>query len=427
MPPKRAKKPTSKKAKAEAQLLSAEELAQKIEERKAVNASYASLPKAERMAIVRQRISADGRAVVVTAEDADLPYHIRRPFGIASLDIGCAGGPPAGTFVVVWGKPGAGKNFIINMLLRNIQKNFGDEAAINFSSFGYQFDKPWAIKHGLHVPMTEAEIAAAAYNKGGLTAEEEALFRKRVGFFDLTYPNLMTEGVIDSPAESMLQGCLDQIASGEYQAVVIDEANVASTREDLARTMSDEPKTAGLARMMTQFMGRMLAALARPCADGSSNKTTVIMILESRDLIGGTMPGMTRQSGGEAKNHIKVFDINLSTGEPIMNGQHHVGKQIKYRVTKGKMGAHEGATGILDFYFANADDPGGIDTVKDLASELVKQGVIGVAGTWYSAPDGTRIGQGINSVKAWLMAEPGRADEMYDQVLLKAGYRIVVT
>lgn len=427
MAAKRPKKPSSKKAKAEAAILSAEEIQKRLQAKKDEKASFGSLPKAERLAIVKKRIADDGRAVVLCADEAELPYHIRRPFGIASLDIGLAGGLPAGTFIVIWGKPGSCKNFLVNMMLRNIQRHYADEAAVNYSSFGYQFDKPWAIRHELYVPMTPTEIEAMAYSRGGMTPEERERCSRRVGFFDLTYPNLESEDVAASPAESLLDGVVDAIRSGEYQAVIIDEANVQSTREDLERSMSDEPKVAGLARLMTQFMGRMLAALAHPGPDGKPNRTTVVAILESRDLINATMPGMARQSGGEAKNHIKVFDINLSSGEPITQGGTTVGKQIKWRITKGKMGTHEGASGLLDFYFAAGDDdPGGIDTVKDLATVLVQQGVIRAAGTWYSDPDGNRIGQGFDSVRSWILAEPGRAEALYDAALLKAGYRVVL-
>lgn len=422
MAKKPTRKPTTKKGKAEAAILSSAEIAAKLEEEKQARAEFNSLSKSDRLAIIRKRASEFGASIEVVSS-VELPYHIKRPFGIPSLDIGCAGGPGAGTLTVIWGKPGSGKNFIVNMAMRRLQQTYGDDTAILFGSFGYQFDKPWACRHGLAVPLTEAEIAAIRYSKGVLSPEEEAMYRRSVGAFDLIRPNLLQEGVAESPAETMLQGCVEAIKSGEYQMVVIDEGNIPSTREDLARTMSNEPKTAGLARLFTQFMGRMLNALSYPGPDGGPNKTSVVMILESRDLIGGTMPGMSRQSGGEAKNHIKVIDLNLSSGEPITRGSMTVGKQIKWRVTKAKMGTSEGAHGVYDFFFATEKEPGGVDVVKDLATLLVQYRVLGVAGTWYSDPQGERIGQGIDAVKRWLLEVPGRYDQMYDQVMTKAGFR----
>lgn len=418
----RAKKPTSKKAKAEAALLTQEELEAKLAAKKKEQEDYRSLPKAERLAIVRKR-SAEFGSIVAPVDTVELPYHTRRPFGIPGLDVGTGGGPSGGTLTVIWGKPGTCKNFVVNSLIKNVQTTFGEEAAILFGSCGYQYDKPWACRHGVAAPLTPTELAAEEYRRGGLSEEERAMYTRRVGALDLIVPNMAREGVSESPAETMLQGCVEHIRSGEYQLVIIDEGNVPSTREDLERTMSDEPKTAGLARLFTQFMGRMLNALSYPAPDGGPNRTSVVLILESRDVIGGSIPGLSRQSGGEAKNHIKVLDINTSAGEPVTRSKEVVGKQIKWRVTKGKMGVSEGAHGVLDFYFAKGNYPGGFDLVRDLAQQLVAARVIRVAGSWYYYPDDVRIAQGIDHVMDWLQEAPGRYEEMYEKLLVKTGSR----
>jgi hypothetical protein len=375
------------------------------------------MSKPERIAALKAKTRSDGRAIIMSTDEVEMAYFVRRPFDIVDLDIEIGGGLPAGTLNVIWGQAGVGKNFLVNRLIKNIQEDYGDEAAITFASCGYGYDKVWAIQHGVAAPLNPVELEAYENQVGGLTDEQREACTRSIGTFDLVYPNYATEGVADAPVESMLLGLLNVIRSGDYQLVVLDEANVPTTREDLNRDLAESDQVAALPRLIGRFIGRMLAALAEPAPDGGPNRTTVVLILESRDLISITAtPGTQRQSGGQAKNHIKAIDIRLKKGDPISASSKTVGHQIEWKIDKGKIGAHEGGTGRYPFYFADSETVGGIDDVHVLANNAVKMGVIGISGSWYSYNGETNVAQGMGSLKAWIR-DSGKFREIYDACL----------
>jgi hypothetical protein len=301
-----------------------------------------------------------------------------------------------------------------------VQADYGDEAAVLFASCGYGYDKIWAIQHGVAAPLNSEELAAYEQQVGGLTDEQRSRCTRSIGTFDIVRPNYDVEGVDDAPTEAVLEGLVASIKSGEYQVVVLDEANIPATREDLARPLSGEDKVASLPRLIGRFIGRMLSALSVPAPDGGPNRTTVVLILESRDLISVTaMPGTQRQSGGQAKNHIKAIDIRLKKDDQITAKSKTIGNQIEWRIDKGKIGSHEGPTGRYPFYFADEETVGGIDDVHVLATNAVKMGVVQASGAWYSYAGETNIAQGMGALKQWI-TEHGKYEEIYSGCLAVA-------
>ena len=379
------------------------------------------MTKTERLNALRAKTRSDGRAIIRNTSDVEMPYFTKRRFGIIDLDIEIGGGFSGGTLNVIWGQAGTTKNFMVNRLIKNVQQDYGDEAAVTFASCGYGYDKVWAIQHDVACPLAPDELAAYEQQVGGLTDAQREACTRRVGAFDLVYPNYATEGVSESPTESMLMGLLDTIRSGEYQLVILDEANVPSTRTDLKKALNEEDKVASLPHLLGRFIGRMLAALAEPAPDGGPNKTTVVLILESRDLISITAnPGTQRQSGGQAKNHIKAVDIRLKKGDPIKaKGERLIGNWIEWKIDKAKIGAHEGGTGRYPFYFADDESVGGIDDVNVLVATATNMGVITVAGAWHSYNGQVNVAQGKGGMQAWVR-ENNKFEEIYEACLAVA-------
>jgi len=98
---------------------------------------------------------------------------------------------------------------------------------------------------------------------------------------------------------------------------------------------------------------------------------------------GGMYAREYKVGGAWALKHGKLIDIQLRPGEPIKLRDEKVGKEIKWELTKGKAGTHEGKTGSFRYYF----NPPEIDLDFDFFTYCAANEILSRAGANYSFED----------------------------------------
>lgn len=354
-----------------------------------------------------------GRAYVKLSDQVDQVHYIRRPFGIPDLDLCIAGGCPAGAIVQLFGVDGAGKNFMADCLIRNVQATYGDDAAVAFISFGYGYDKDRGHQNGVFVAMSDAEVARL--KKGKSLSDDEVYRRKKsVGAF-IEICRGDTKEAEEKPAENLLEATLQLIRSGEFQLIIIDEANAAPTGALMEKSMYENPRQAHNATLLTQFVAKFFSAIATPLADGRQNETTVVVILEARSKIGGFSPdpNALEQTGGFALKHAKALDIEVKKGAPILIDKRKIGKEVPWRVLKAKLGSHEGYSGTFPLMFSTEPDSGGALVGGALLAIAVELDVVQQSGATFMLGN-EKLGYGKENTAGVLDTN----EDLYDKVYL---------
>lgn len=388
---------------------------------------YAGLSNTAKIDLVISDLNAKagGAATINRASDIWTPFHIRRPTGITSVDMSIGGGFAAGTISQLFGKEGSGKNYIFDCAARELQKNYGDEANIAVASFGYGWDKKFSRLNGVAVAASNIEIEMLkdelADHGEELPAEVEQMLRQKIGEFCIMGLQ-HSDKAFDMPAETTLQMVVDAIGTGVFQLILLDETNMGETQYGADTEFSGDERVASFASLMTKFLKRFYNAI-KFNIDGEPNQTALINILEARVKIGGFSPTgeALEQGAGMALRHAKAVDLHMRSGSQKIDDSKVMGKQMHWRVSKGKMGCHEGGNGQFYFgFFDSPHGPRGVDQARDIVEVGLGMGIIAKSGSWYSL-DGDRIGQGVTNAADWMRNEPTVMDQIRKDALRKAG------
>lgn len=370
-----------------------------------------------------------GGEVVRRATDATTSHALRRPTGIPDLDmLGLAGGFPGGALSVITGPDGAGKDYLINCVIREIQRNYGDDTKVAIFSTEFPYDKKFAKDVcGVQVALNTEEIeeinaARAAQGLPLLTEEEEAHYRKQIGEI------LLIQGVI---ADHGLDIVLRVLETGAFQLIAINSLGVFETAaKDDTENLQDHAPQSSEAQLLARFIPKMFMLLNRPLPDGKRNETTLLaanQVRANRDQP-RMRPGMPvpahlkyqSGSGSRALAHGKAIDVTLHKGGVLLDKEVDppavLGRTINWELTKGKLGTHDSKKGSYEFYF-----DGGADVASSLLSMACRYEVIEQAGAWYSykAPSGDKLSfrvQGSDNAQAALM-DPEMYRSVYDATL----------
>lgn len=324
-----------------------------------------------------------GSVKIQRVADVVTPYHIKYRTGIMSLDIALNGGFPAGTIVQLWGHKGVGKDYLSNLMLAAAQQDYGDEANLFWTSFGYKPDKPFMEMCGVVLE----------------------------GLGNLWFVDVDKKGEVH-PSEAMLSAALDIVKSNEFQIGVINELGSGETKENVKKKLHEEAKVATWASLMSDFC-RKYYSVMRVVVEGVPNKTLIVMINPVRANMDSKTSRWQKhiQTSGEALQHAKAIDVELKHQKWIKEGEGEeakkIGKVIKWRVIKGKHGISEGAEGSFSFYHGL-----GVDLEEDLVNVGRSYGLITAAGAWFSVPWSDKTIQGMAKVKASLRANPEARAEL---------------
>ena len=393
-------------------------------------AVVADSPSSKLDAIISKVNTEHGAVVIRRASEAMTSHALRRPTGIPDLDIALAGGFPGGALSVITGPDGAGKDYVLNCIIRELQRNYGEETRVAIFSTEFPYDKGFARdKCGVKVADTDEEIAEKnlSREKRGLpplTDEEIVVLKEQIGEIYLI------QGVI---ADHGLDIVLDFLESGACQLIAINSLGVFETAaKEGTESLEEHATQSSEAQLLARFIPKMFMLLNRGTDGGERNETTLIATNQVRAnrSMPRMKPGMpvpqhlTYQpgSGSKALAHVKAIDLLLHKGAPILDKADdpptQLGRTINWELGKGKLGTQDGLKGSYEFYYDF-----GADIQSSLLSAAVRYGVIEQAGAWYSYKDdeGHEFrAQGQVSARRALSDSPETSAAVYQRVLAAA-------
>ena len=191
------------------------------------------------------------------------------------------------------------------------------------------------------------------------------------------------------------------VRSGAVDAVVVDSVAALVPKQEIEGEMGDT--FVGLqARLMSQAL-RKLA--------GTINKTNcvVIFINQLRMKIGVMYGNPETTTGGNALKFYSSVRLDVRRVEAIKEGGNVVGNKTRVKVVKNKV-APPFREAIFEIMYGQ-----GISKWGELVDLAVQYDIVQKSGSWFSMGD-ERIGQGANSVKEYLMANPEIAESVEAQV-----------
>ena len=359
-----------------------------------------------------------GAISVVEMGDLEVPYDTRVPFGIIDLDDATQGGWPCGTLNELFGPDGTGKNLITNYNIRRLQEIYGEDTRVLYTSFGYKPDLDLMRKCDVKIAFTDEELRKAGIDPATATPEQRGHTVGRIMFLDLG-PDKLAE---EKPAESMLTGAIKFIESCTLHLVVIDEMASGETGDDIKKDFKDDPRMATWASLVTRFTKRMYSALRLRDDNGKPNATVILVLQPVRANTDAYSAKFTPWiiPSGHALRHAKAMDIHLSPAGSLQNSKkERVGKQIKWKLSKGKFGTGEGAEGVLDFFFFDKAGNGGISQAKSVVAIAMAKGLITRKGAFYYVLNyDDKISGGQDAVVDLLRGDPALLAEVYAAIML---------
>ena len=198
------------------------------------------------------------------------------------------------------------------------------------------------------------------------------------------------------------------VRSGAVDAVVVDSVAALTPRAEIEGEMGD-----AFVGLQARLMSQALRKLA-----GTINKTNcvVIFINQLRMKIGVMYGNPETTTGGNALKFYSSVRLDVRRTEAIKEGSNVVGNKTRVKVVKNKV-APPFKEAYFDIMYGQ-----GISKWGELVDLAVEMDIIQKSGSWFSMGD-DRIGQGKDSVKTFLQANPDIAEDVEAKVrenLLKA-------
>jgi recombination protein RecA len=307
-------------------------------------------------------------ALLVSADEVNLPFYERLPTGIPSLDLSLGGGWPRGTVSVISGPPASGKDFIANSSIAQVQQLFSNESKITIATLGYGFDRMFMRYAGVRIPLSAKE-------KASLSKEEQKLYNEKLGeiFF------LQPAASIEHRTAEVLEAIAEIVGTNTMHLIVLNELGMDEPKEAAARKLKETRKPGASAALFSQFARRLTSNYVATSDAENPNKTTVLLLSQVRANYGN--PYVTTTSvGGYAIKHLIAIELGLQIRGSLKDTAGNlIGHTVKYRLIKGKYGTHDGVSGEYNFYFDT-----GVDVMEDTISVLTAQGFIKQNGPWYT-------------------------------------------
>ncbi len=283
------------------------------------------------------------------------------PTGSLALDAALGiGGVPKGRIIEIYGPESSGKTTLALHILAEAQKRGGEVAFVD-------------AEHALD------PVYAAAL---GVDTDNLLVSQPDTG-------------------EQALEITEALVRSGAVDAVVVDSVAALVPKQEIEGEMGDT--FVGLqARLMSQAL-RKLA--------GTINKTNcvVIFINQLRMKIGVMYGNPETTTGGNALKFYSSVRLDVRRVESIKEGGNVIGNKTRVKVVKNKV-APPFREAIFDIMYGQ-----GISKWSELVDLAVQLDIVQKSGSWFSMGD-ERIGQGANSVKEYLLANPEIAEQVEAQV-----------
>jgi recombination protein RecA len=248
---------------------------------------------------------------------------------------------------------------------------------------------------------------AEAQKKGGIAAYVDAehaldpVYAKKLGVD-------IDEMLISQPdtGEQALEITDTLVRSGGVDIIVIDSVAALTPKAELEGEMGDS--LPGLqARLMSQALRKLTASI-------SKSNTIVIFINQIRMKIGVMFGNPETTTGGNALKFYSSVRLDIRRIGAIKDRDEVVGNQTRVKVVKNKVAPPFKQVEFDIMYGV------GVSKTGELVDLGVKAGIVEKSGSWYSY-DGSRIGQGRESAKTFLAANPDIAANIERAIRANAG------
>ena len=283
------------------------------------------------------------------------------PTGSLALDAALGiGGVPKGRIIEIYGPESSGKTTLALHILAEAQKRGGEVAFVDAE---HALDPVYASALGVDID------------------------------------NLLVSQ--PDTGEQALEITDALVRSGAVDAVVVDSVAALVPKQEIEGEMGDT--FVGLqARLMSQAL-RKLA--------GTINKTNCvgIFINQLRMKIGVMYGNPETTTGGNALKFYASVRLDVRRIEAIKEGGNVIGNKTRVKVVKNKV-APPFKEAVFDIMYGQ-----GISKWSELIDLAVQMDIIQKSGSWFSMGD-DRIGQGKDSVKAYLQERPELAEQVEAQV-----------
>ena len=194
------------------------------------------------------------------------------------------------------------------------------------------------------------------------------------------------------------------IKSGAIDLIVIDSVAALVPQAELDGEMGDS--NIGLhARLMSKAMRKLAGSM-------SANNCTAIFINQLREKVCVMFGNPEVTTGGRALKFYASIRLEVRKSEAIKNGSEVVGNKVNVKCAKNKV-APPFKSCTVEIYYGE-----GISHLSEVVSLGVELGIIDKSGSWFSYK-GEKIGQGSDSVRAYLKANPEVDEEITEAIKLK--------
>ena len=286
------------------------------------------------------------------------------PSGSISLDIALGvGGYPKGRIIEIFGPESIGKTTFALHAIAEAQKQGGKAAFIDAE---HALDPTYAKNLGVNI--------------------DDLL---------LSQPDT---------GEQALEICEALVRSGAISVIVIDSVAALVPQAEIEGEMGDSH--VGLqARLMSQALRKLSGVI-------SKTNTVAIFINQLREKVGIIFGNPEVTPGGRALKFYSTVRIDVRRSDQIKSSENVVGNKAVVKVVKNKVAPPFKVANVEIMYGEGVSREG---EIIDLASDA---NILEKSGTWYSF-NGEKIGQGKESAKAFLKANPKILKEIEDLVRKK--------
>ena len=333
-----------------------------------------------------------GKMTLQSGDQYRMPYMTKRlRTGLLTLDVELRGGFPAGGLSQIAGPKNSGKSWMYWQVIRQLQKSLGDKMSVLLAMTEMRADKGQGRLAGVHVAYADEDIKAmnrARLRSGRpeLTPEQIADMKHQIGTID----ELHAES-----AEVLFDGILNAVEVNAYHLIVIDSMGSIMSAAEAEADSLQQKTYGGSAGVTSQFLRKLCAMITMDDENGNARDTCILCVNQVRDAIGDPHREF-RSPGGKALEHAKFVDLFVSSGakrgdeaQPVITPDGmkkqwlQTGKEVHWRIEKGKAGIHEGGKGSYIYDF----DANSADFESDYLVAGLRYGVIQSAGAWYTMLD----------------------------------------
>ena len=283
------------------------------------------------------------------------------PTGSLALDAALGiGGVPKGRIIEIYGPESSGKTTLALHILAEAQKRGGEVAFVD-------------AEHALD------PVYAAAL---GVDTDNLLVSQPDTG-------------------EQALEITDALVRSGAIDAVVVDSVAALVPKQEIEGEMGDT--FVGLqARLMSQALRKLAGTIAK-------TNCVVIFINQLRMKIGVMYGNPETTTGGNALKFYSSVRLDVRRVEAIKEGGNVIGNKTRVKVVKNKV-APPFREAVFEIMYGQ-----GISKWGELVDLAVQMDIVQKSGSWFSMGD-ERIGQGANSVKEYLIANPEIAERVEAEV-----------